>query len=196
MDAPLGRAVGNALEVIECLEVLKGRGSRDLLDVSVALTARMLVLGRVATDRGDAERRVRQAISSGEGLDRFRRIVEVQGGDPRIVDDYTRLPAAPARHVVTAPRSGYLTALDAALVGRASVALGAGRDRVDDRIDPAVGILLMAKPGDRLAAGDPVLELHYRSEATLGAARSMAARAVTIGDAAPSARPLIVGEVL
>jgi pyrimidine-nucleoside phosphorylase len=196
MDAPLGRAVGNALEVIECLDVLKGNGAPDLVDVSIELTARMLVLGRVATDRADADRRVRRAIESGEGLDRFRRIIEAQGGDPRVVDDYTRLPSAPHRFIVEAPRAGYLAGLDAELVGRASVALGAGRDRVDDSVDPGVGILVAAKPGASLQAGDPVLELHYRNPATLEAAVSMASRAVTIGDLAPVTRSLIVGEVL
>ena len=110
MDAPLGRAVGNALEVIECIEALKGRGPPDLVDVSVELAARMLVLGGVAADRADAERRVRGAIASGAGLERFRRIIENQGGDPRVVDDYARLPSAPDRHVVGGAARGYVTA--------------------------------------------------------------------------------------
>src|SRR5262252_358484 len=92
MDAPLGSAVGNALEVIECIEVLKGGGPADLVEVSIELTARMLVVGRVASDRADAERRARTAIASGAGLERFRQIIETQGGDPRVVDDYSRLP--------------------------------------------------------------------------------------------------------
>src|SRR3984893_2734845 len=100
MDAPLGRAVGNALEVIECIDVLKGKGPPDLIDVSVELAARMLVLGRFAADRADAARQVRGAISSGAGLERFRQIIEVQGGDPNVVDDYARFPAAPRRHGV------------------------------------------------------------------------------------------------
>src|SRR6184192_340882 len=116
MDQPLGRAVDNALEVVECLEVLKGRGPRDLADVSIDLTARMLVVGGVAADRASGERRVRDAIASGAGLERFRRIIEHQGGDARVVDDYARLPAAPARHVITAARGGYLTGLDAEAV--------------------------------------------------------------------------------
>jgi pyrimidine-nucleoside phosphorylase len=195
MDAPLGRAVGNALEVMECIDVLKGTGPRDLIDVSVELTARMLLLGRVAGDRADAERRVRGAIASGAGLERFRQIIEVQGGDPRVVDDYGRFPAAPGRHVVAAARDGYLTRLDAELVGRASVALGAGRDRVEDAIDPAVGIMAAAKPGDAVHAGDPVLEIHYRDRARLDTALSLAACAIAIGDHPPAAARLIVGEV-
>ena len=195
MDAPLGRAVGNALEVIECIDVLKGDGPSDLVDVSIELTARMLVLGRVADDLADAERQARDAIASGAGLDRFRKIVEAQGGDPRVVDDPARLPHVADRHVVTAARGGYVTRLDAELVGRASVTLGAGRDRVDDPVDFAVGITIHAKPGDEVRAGDAVLELHYRDRARLEAAVALAARAVTIGDERPAAARLIVGEV-
>src|SRR6266850_2248182 len=98
MDAPLGRAVGNALEVIECIEVLKGRGPKDLIDVSMELAARMLVLGKVADDLAAADEQARRAIASGEGLERFRQIIEIQGGDPKVVDDYERLPHVADRH--------------------------------------------------------------------------------------------------
>src|ERR1700694_4624210 len=195
MNAPLGRAVGNALEVIECFEVLKGRGPKDVIDVSVELTARMLVLGRVAGDRPAAERRARAAIASGEGLERLRRIIEAQGGDPRVCDEYERLPAGGLRPLLKATRAGSLTCLDPELVGRASVALGAGRDRVQDPVDPAVGIMVLAKPGDELRAGEPILELHYRDRARLETAEALAARAVVVGDERPSAEHLIVGEV-
>jgi pyrimidine-nucleoside phosphorylase len=195
MDAPLGRAVGNALEVIESFEVLNGRGPADLIDLSVALAARMLMLGRVADDPADAERKVRDAIASGAGLERFRRIIEQQGGDPHVVEDYGRLPAAPERHVMTAPRTGFLTSLDAELIGRASVVLGAGRDRVDDSIDPAVGIMVVAKPGAELRAGDAVLELHFRDRDRRDLAAGLAARAIQIGESRPNGSPLIVGEV-
>ena len=195
MDMPLGVAVGNALEVIECLDVLKGTGSADLVDCSIELTVRMLLLGKVATDRADAERKVRAAIASGAALDRFRRIIEGQGGDPRVVDDYSLLPAAPSRHRVTAERSGYVARLDAELIGRASVLLGAGRDRVEDAVDPAVGIIITAKPGSPVSAGDAVLELHYREQAKLDAALTLIRRAITIGDAPPALRAIIVGEV-
>ena len=195
MDSPLGCAVGNALEVAECLDVLKGGGPTDLVDVSVALAARMLVLGGVAADRPDGERQVRAAIRSGAGLDRFRRIVEQQGGDPRVVDDSGRLPAAPERDLVRATADGFVCRLDAELVGRASVALGAGRDRVEDPVDPAVGIVVLAKPGAAVRRGDPVLELHYRDRARLDAARVLAERSIEIAAAPSPAVPLIVAEV-
>jgi pyrimidine-nucleoside phosphorylase len=195
MDTPLGRAVGNALEVIECIDVLKGGGPPDLVEVSVELAARMLVLGKVADDFPAAGEQVRRAMRSGAGLERFRQIIEIQGGDPKVVDDYGRLPHVPDRHVVAASRGGFVTALDAELVGRASVALGAGRDRVEDPIDPAVGIMVVAKPGDAVRAGDPVLEMHYRDRVRLEAAVRLTSQAITIADEAPPARRLIVGEV-
>jgi pyrimidine-nucleoside phosphorylase len=195
MESPLGCAVGNALEVIECIEVLKGRGPHDLIEVSIELTARMLVLGKVAPGVAAAREQVQRAIASGAGLERFRRIIEAQGGDPKVVDDYQRMPHVTDRHVVAASRAGFVTAVDAALVGRASVALGAGRDRVDDAVDPAVGVMVAAKPGDAVRAGAPVLELHYRDRARLEAAIRLTSQAITIGDEPPAPGRLIVGEV-
>jgi pyrimidine-nucleoside phosphorylase len=195
MDAPLGRAVGNALEVIECIEVLKGGGPQDLIDVSVELTARMLVLGGVAADRAAATQQVQRAIASGAGLERFRQIIEMQSGDPKVVDDYQRMPHVADRHIVAAGRAGYVTAINAELVGRASVVLGAGRDRVADPVDPAVGIMVVAKPGDVVRAGAPVLELHFRDRGRLDAAMRLTSQAITIGDEPPAPGRLIVGEV-
>jgi len=195
MEAPLGRAVGNALEVIECLDVLKGEGPQDLVDVSVELAARMVVLGGVAEDLPSARTQVLRAISSGSGLDRFRQIIEMQGGDPKIVDDHGRLPRVPDRWTVPASRSGFVTAVNAELVGRASVVLGAGRDRVEDPVDPAVGIMVIAKPGDEVRAGDPVLEIHFRDSSRLEAAKRLTDQAITIGDAPPVPGRLIVAEV-
>jgi pyrimidine-nucleoside phosphorylase len=195
MDSPLGRAVGNALEVAECIDVLKGGGPQDLVDVSVELTARMLVLGKVARDRDDAEQQARGAIRSGAGLERFRRIIEAQGGDPKVVDDPARLPHVAGRHMVAADRAGFVTRLDAELVGRASVALGAGRDRVEDPVDPAVGIIVKARPGDAVRAGDPVLELHYRDRGRLETAVRLTSRAIAIDGQRPAAARVIVAEV-
>jgi pyrimidine-nucleoside phosphorylase len=195
MESPLGHAVGNALEVIECIEVLKGGGPQDLIDVSVELTARMLVLGRVADDLPAATQQVQRAIASGAGLERFRRIIEMQGGDPKVVDDYQRMPSVADRHTIAAGRGGFVTAVNAELVGRASVALGAGRDRVEDPVDPAVGIMVAAKPGDAVRAGAPVLELHYRDRSRLEAAIRLTSQAITIGDEPPAPGRLIVGEV-
>jgi pyrimidine-nucleoside phosphorylase len=195
MDAPLGLAVGNALEVVEALEVLHGRGPSDLIQLSTELTVRMLLLGGVAKDRGEASRRVRDAIDSGAGLERFRRVIEAQGGDPRVVDDYNRLPHTIERHVITARRGGYVSAIDALQVGRASMLLGAGRNRVDENIDFAVGIMLCAKPGDKIETGAPLFEVHFRDRTSLSKAAALLERCATIDDECPVLRPLIVGEV-
>jgi len=195
MDSPLGRNVGNALEIIESLETLKGRGPQDLEWVSVRLAARMLVLGGVAQTTDEGERRVREAIKSGAGVEKFRQVIEWQGGDPRVVDDYTLLPSAPRHHVVTAKRSGYLDLLDAELVGRATIVLGAGRERVEDAIDPAVGAVLQAAPGDALRAGDPILTLHYRDESTLPRALSLLDSAIVISDQPPPTLSLLLDTV-
>ena len=195
MDTPLGRAVGNAVEVIESIEVLKGQGPPDLVEISLVLAARMLMLAGVAATEADALHRVRQSIASGQALDRFRRIIETQGGDPRVVDDYGRLPAAPERSTIAASRGGYVTQVDAELVGRASVVLGAGRDTVEDDVDPAVGIILKTYPGAAIRAGDPVLELHYRTIDRRDAARALAERAIVIDDAPPPERPQIVARI-
>jgi pyrimidine-nucleoside phosphorylase len=191
MDEPLGRAVGNALEVIECLETLKGRGPKDLETLSIALAARMLCLGGAATE-AEAEVTIRAALAAGRGMQKFQEIIAQQGGDPRVVEDYGRLPAAPHRTTFKADRAGYLTALDAELVGRAAMVLGAGRDRAEDTIDPAVGARLLAKRGDRLSADDPVLELHYRDEGRLNAALQLIRKACKIGDEPPAiASPIL-----
>ena len=195
MNMPLGRAVGNALEVVECLEVLHGRGPQDLIDLCLDLATRMLLLGGAVTTRDEARATLASAIASGRALDTWRRVIEGQGGDPRVCDDYTRLPTAPARHVVTAARAGYVANIDAELVGRASVMLGAGRDRVEDAVDPAVGIVLVATPGQAVAAGDPVLELHYRESTRLDAAIARLSAAVVIAEAPPVLRHIVVDEV-
>jgi pyrimidine-nucleoside phosphorylase len=195
MDAPLGRAVGNAVEVIECIESMRGQGPADLMEVTMALTIPLLILGGVAATPADARRLAQNAIDSGAALEKFRRIIEMQGGDPRVVDDVSRLPHVKERHGVQATRSGYLARMDAELIGRASVALGAGRDRVEDAVDPAVGILVRAKPGAKVAAGETVLDVMYREKARLDSALDLIKRAIVIDDKPPVPRPLIVGEV-
>lgn len=192
MDAPLGRMVGNALEVIECIDVLKGQGPQDLTDLSVLLAARMVLLAGAAASMDDAERRVRQAIASGAGFDKFKAIVTQQHGDARALDDPRRLPTAPYTHAIVAPRSGFVCALDAELVGHASNALGAGRDRVDALVDPAVGLVVHAPVGAEVRAGDVVLELRYTNGARLSRATALATAAISICDQAPPLPPVVL----
>jgi thymidine phosphorylase len=191
MDAPLGKAVGNALEVIECFETLRGRGPRDLETLSVTLAAHMVRLGGKAATVAEAETQVRAALTSGRGLEKFRDIIAQQGGDPKVVDDYSRLPAAPHRTTVTAERSGYVAELDAEAVGRATCLLGAGRNRVEDAVDHAVGAIIHANRGAAVQAGDPMIEVHYRDDAQLAMALAMLRVAYQLREAAPVATPLI-----
>ena len=195
MDAPLGRAVGNAVEVVECVETLKGRGPTDLESLSVWLAARMVLAAGLASTPAEAEANVRRALTSGAGVEKWREIVAQQGGDPRTVDDYRLMPSVATRHVVTAPRAGYLSVLDAELVGRAAVALGAGRATVDDVVDPAVGAMVLAHPGDELRAGDPIVELHYRRERDLAPALELIGRSIEIADEPPVLLPLFVEQI-
>jgi pyrimidine-nucleoside phosphorylase len=195
MDAPLGRSIGNAIEVVEALETLRGQGPRDLTELSVILAARMVLLAGRAETADQAERRVREALASGAGLERFRRMVVRQGGDPGIVDEPARLALAPGREYARAPRAGYLTGLDALLIGRAAAALGAGRATADDRVDHGVGIRVLASLGALVRAGEPVLELIHRDGTGLRDAADLAVRAVELGGAPPVPQPLVVGTV-
>ena len=195
MDAPLGREVGNASEVIESIETLKGSGPAELEQLSVLLAARMLVVAGVASDDADAETRVRAAIASGTGVEKLRQIIEHQGGDPRVIDDYARLPSAPDVEVVAAPRSGFVTGLEAENVGRAAVALGAGRERLEDVIDHGVGITVVAAPGMEVRSGDAVLQIRHRGGRGLEVARTLLRQAVQIGDVAPATQPIVVDRV-
>jgi len=195
MGAPLGRAVGNAIEIMECVEVLKGRGPEDLVEVLVALGTRMLVLSRKYTTALDAEQAIRTALDSGAALDKLRAMVARQGGDPAVLDDYSLLPSARERRFVTADRSGYVCSMNAELVGRSSMALGAGRQRVEDEIDHGAGVMIARRPGDAVSAGDAVIELLFNDERGVADATALARDAFTISDEPPALRPLILGVV-
>jgi pyrimidine-nucleoside phosphorylase len=195
MDAPLGRAVGNANEVIESIETLKGNGPADLERLSVLLAARMLIVAGVSADEQDAESRVRGAIASGAGVEKLRQIIENQGGDPRVVDDYRRLPSAPDQAVVAAERAGYVATLDAEMVGRAAVALGAGRGRLEDVIDHGVGIDVVGPTGTAVRTGDAVFEIRHRNGRGIDTASALLRQAIRISDEAPASRALIVDRI-
>jgi len=196
MNWPIGAAVGNANEIVECVELLKGNGRQDLMENALELGERMIIAAGVAKDRGAAKEKCRQVLDSGAALERLRAIIERQGGDPRIVDDYNRMPKAPEEHVITSQADGFVTELDAGLIGRAVVALGGGRDKVDDEIDPAVGIMIAATVGDSVSAGDAVLRVQYRSQQRLADALPLLMDAVRVGELPPPRRPLVIGEVL
>jgi len=191
MDRPLGRAVGNALEVRESLDALRGGGPADLREVTLALAAEMLVLGGVAQERGEARRQAEAALDDGRALDMFRRVIAAQGGDPAVVDDPDRLVGAPVVAPALAERSGTVLAMDTRALGEAAVALGAGRRSLEDRIDPAVGFVMAVEPGSRVSAGDPLATVHAADEAAAEAATVALRTAIHIGAGKASRRPLV-----
>ncbi len=195
MDAPLGRYIGNSLEVIESIETLKGNGPRDLTELSVLLAARMVKLAGIVTEDANAIHTVRAALDSGAGLEVFRKCIEEQGGDPRVIEDYSRLPTAPRTMAVVAPRSGFISEMVAGAVGVASMVLGCGRERAEDGIDHAVGIIIRAKPGERVKAGETVYEVRYRSTSKLVAALPLLEESFTIADVQPPEEPLVLEEI-
>jgi pyrimidine-nucleoside phosphorylase len=194
MDRPLGRAVGNALEVRECLDTLDGRGPADLTEVVLAIAVRVLHLAGIESDDGRARLRLRDAMASGAGRRTFRAMVEAQGGDVTVIDDPTRFAVAPRVQVLEADRAGTIGGIDALLVGDAAALLGAGRLRAEDSIDHAAGVLLRVAVGDQVGPGDPLLELHGRDEAAMRAAATKAAQAITYGDA-PAPAPMVRAHV-
>ena len=190
MDQPLGFAVGNALEVAECLDTLRGRGPRDLEDLSVELAAWMLHLAADEPLDG-ARARIRRTLASGEGLRKFREVIAIQGGDPTVCEDASRLPRARRTVAVAAEGAGHVTRIACAAIGHAGMVLGAGRETVDSTIDPAVGLVLHKKVGDAVAAGEPLATLHVNDEARLDDAVEMVRSAIRIGPDAPPATPLV-----
>ena len=195
MDVPLGRAVGNALEVAECIDVLSGRGPADLTELIVRIASRMVLVGEKAGGDQEAESKVRAALTSGAAREKLKQMITWQGGDATVVEDTGKLPVARLSHQVTAPRAGYVTSLDALLVGRAAVALGAGRDKKGDKVDLSAGILLLKKPGEPVTAGEPMLDVRYNDQSRLDAAVTLATQAVVIGDQAQPEPPLVMGWV-
>ena len=186
MDTPLGRAVGNALEVDEAVKALTGEGPDDLMEVTFALAEHMLELAGITASPDEA-------IASGRAFDTYQRMIRVQGGDPDA-------PLPVARHVrpaLTAPETGWITGLDALAVGIAAWRLGAGRARKEDDVSHTAGVRCLAKPGDHVRRGQPILELHADDESRFAPAADAleAAGTVTIGSAPPPRTPLIVSVI-
>lgn len=191
MDQPLGRAVGNALEVAESIACLRGEGPADVMEVTFALGEQMLLLGGVAKDQAEARAKLEHAIASGAARAKLREIVAAQGGDPRVVDDPARLPQAKLQVPLAAPRSGFVQDVDAMGVALAALRLGAGRARAEDKIDPAVGVSGMVKVGEKVAQGAPLCVVHASDDRALAEAQAMLAKAIVVGDAAGEGMSLI-----
>ena len=191
MDQPLGHTAGNAMEVAECIEVLNGAGPADTRELSLELAAWMLHLGGRVANIADGKSLAQEMIASGRARDTFREIIRLQKGDPRVVDDPARLPRASHKLDVTSANAGHLAEIDCERVGTACVILGGGREKKEDAIDPAVGLEFHKRLGDRVARGEPLVTMHYNSDARLAEARAMIEAAYVVAEKAEPAKPLV-----
>jgi pyrimidine-nucleoside phosphorylase len=191
MSQPLGELVGNAVEVQEAVEALRGERPGRFLDLCLTLTGHLAALAGTAADPEAGRRDAQRALESGDGLEKLRELVAAQGGDPRVADDLSILPQAPVETEVPAPRDGWLAAVDAEAVGRVAAALGAGRQRKDDDIDPAVAVELPAKLGDRVTSGQPIARILARDEAAARSAADGLLAALRWSDHPTPAPPLV-----
>jgi pyrimidine-nucleoside phosphorylase len=192
MDSPLGVACGNANEVVESVNALKGGGPPDLRELVLRLGAEMLVLGGVTDDFADARVRLERAISSGKALDKFREIVVAQGGDPAVCDDPALVvPVAAIREPYLSPRDGVVHRVEPRAVGKGITAMGGGRTKMADAIDPSVGFQILAKPGDRVTRGQPLATILARDEGCAAAGRAALDAAFVVGDGEVRRRALI-----
>ncbi len=193
MNQPLGRAVGNALEVKEAIVTLRGEGPEDLVAVCTELAGRMLWLAGRYPDLEAGRRAARSVLAEGSALGKLADLVAAQGGDPALVWEPERLPAAPLRRTVIARQPGYITRLDARRVGEAAVKLGAGRAKKGDPIDHRVGFVFHRKRGDWVTPGEPLFEVHARTESEAELAAAAVLEAIGLGDRRPPTRPVVLG---
>ncbi len=194
MDQPLGMAVGNALEVYEAIETLRGEGPEALTELCVALGAKMLVMGGVASNEDQGARLCTEALESGAALSRFAEWVAAQGGDAAVAEDPDLLPLSECRRIVAARTSGYVSGFDAEGVGRAAMLTGAGRATTDDVIDPGAGLVLAVRVGDRVEPGETLCTMYAAEETLLDAAEERFRASVHIGDS-PVAAPALFHEL-
>jgi pyrimidine-nucleoside phosphorylase len=169
MQQPLGRAVGNALELAEAIAILRGEGPEDVAELCYHEAAELLLMTGKAASADEAAQIVAHAVRMGSGVEKLAQVIAAQGGDPRYVEQPQLLPSAPVRTLLSAPRSGYIAGIDAERIGLASMALGAGRFKKGEKIDPRTGLVLQAKVGTYLHVGDPLIEVHARNDAEVAA---------------------------
>jgi thymidine phosphorylase len=200
MNQPLGQAVGNSLEVKECIELLRGEvssGARPVLDLSLELSAHMLVLSHVDDSLDAAHARLQKILTSGQALECFRQNVAAQGGDARVCDDPAGfLPLVKESFKVESPRSGYIAKINTAEIGHAIAAIGGGRVRIEDLIDPAVGFMAEGKLGDSVSAGATLGTVYCRDEAKANEATQRIQAAYEISDHSPTEIPHLLREVI
>jgi pyrimidine-nucleoside phosphorylase len=192
MNQPLGYAVGNALEIMEASQTLQNAGPADLTKLSLELAARMIFLGKKATSLDDARRIAEQHLVDGSAYKKFKAVVAAQGGNPQALDKFELLPNATGMREITSPRAGYVSSIDAEDIGIASNMIGAGRDKKEDSIDPAVGIILEVKTGEKVDAGSVLCRLYYTKEDRVEDAAGMVEDAFRISSQKPDERELIL----
>jgi len=195
MSEPLGEAVGNAVEVIEAIEALKGRWRPDMEEVTLALGGEMLVLAGLAKNPAHARRLLMKALSRGLALEKFRQMINAQGGDPGVIENYALLPMPDHRVPVCASSAGYVKSIDALHVGVLGLGLGVGRQTLDSRIDHSAGFLFRKKVGDRVDAGDVIAEVLGANEERVNAAALRLPESIAVGPTAPRARGMIVARL-
>ncbi len=195
MNQPLGTTVGNALEVRETIDILKGGGPADTRDVTIELGAEMLVLAGVSPTEEQARTTLSELLSSGRALAKFTEWIEAQGGDPRIVDDPSVLASAPGLDIFKAPASGVAQSMNVRQIGVAANMLGAGRMKTTDEVDPAVGLEVFVNVGDRIDAGQELVRIHHRDGKGLEECRRLLAESFVFGEEAAAPLPLIVDRV-
>ncbi len=191
MDRPLGRACGNAIEVQESIDALRGNGPEDLMEVTYALGAEMLLLGRIAATHADAWQLMRDAIDSGKALEKFGEIIEAQGGDPRILDDDSILPHANLSAEFTSPRDGFIVEVSPRAIGYGTIEIRGGRRTMEDTIDPAVGFMIEVDPGNEVRKGDLLATVYARDGAGIEAGMRVLSEAISIGDEPGTCLPLV-----
>jgi pyrimidine-nucleoside phosphorylase len=196
MDQPLGLKVGNALEVEECIEAMKGGGPSDLLEVSIELSAWMFFLAHRAPSVDQGRRLASELIANQSALNKFREIITEQGGDAGVIDDPKRLPQARHTSPFLSPSSGFVGAIQCEQVGVASLVLGGGREKKEDVIDPAVGLVLHKKVGDPVREGEPLCTIHYNSDARVNDARGLLQQAYHIAERPPATRRPLIHRVI
>ena len=191
MDQPLGISVGNALEVMECMQVLRGGGSEDLRELCIELAGWMLYLGGKMQTAEQGRSEAERLLDSGAALDKFRKLIELQGGDVGILEDPLLLPHSKFTAEIKADSTGFIGEINCQTIGNACVVLGGGREKKEDAIDPSVGIIMRRRLGDRVASGESLCTIHYNSEIQAGEAAALLRNSFSISESVAPKKPLI-----
>ncbi|HWR14113.1 MAG TPA: thymidine phosphorylase [Terriglobales bacterium] len=196
MDQPLGKMVGNALEIAECIDVLNGGGAEDLRELSLQLSAWMFYLGGRTGSVAEGYKLAEKTIVSGKAKEKFREIIRLQGGDERVIDYPERLPQARHKIDFTSAQVGFVASMDCERIGTASVVLGGGREKKEDAVDPAVGLVLHKKVGEEVGAGEPLCTMYYNSDARLQEAVGMLRAGYHIAPVAPETPRTLIHQII